>query len=282
VLSESALWFAAQLVLAAIMILLGRVVARQQTAVWRLVAIAATGAALLWPLMRWFPDRFLHLLGSRVLMHIEVIGLIPAVLLLFTIAAYHARCFQHRRLSVWLVLMCAIYFVRNGLWMICPPVPNLGETTLWHGVCMQSTSYTCVAASLVTLLRAVDVPATETEMAHLSMTEINNGATDTRAVNALEQKLAGRDLEIRYETMDFDRLRRVDKPCLVSTKFAYFISHMVPVLEADENRVVLGDPLTGRRTISADEFKNLWSRRGIYLHAAQRTARTSEAAPELN
>ena len=281
-LSENAIWFAAQLVAAALMILLGRVVARQRPAVWRMVAIAATGAALLWPLMRWFPARFLHLFGSRVLMHIEVIGLIPAVLLLFTIAAYHAQCFKHRRLSVWLVLMCAIYFVRNGLWMICPPVPNLGETKYWHGVCMQSTSYTCVAASLVTLLHAYDIPTSETEMAHLSMTERNNGATDTRAVNALERKLAGRDIEVHYEKMDFERLCRVDKPCLVSTTFAYFVSHMVPVLEANERAVVLGDPLTGRRTITAEEFQNLWSERGIYLHAPAHTAsivRKSEPTP---
>ena len=70
-LSDSAPWFVAQLVLAAIMVWLGRVVARRRAAVWRAVAIVATGAALLWPLMRWFPDRFLHLLGSRVLMHID-------------------------------------------------------------------------------------------------------------------------------------------------------------------------------------------------------------------
>lgn len=278
--SESALWFAALLMLAAAMILLGSVVTRRRPAVWKSVAVAATCTALFWPLMRWFPDRFLRLLGSDVLMHIEVLGVIPAVLLLFTIAARHAQCFKQRRLSVWLVLMCTIYFVRNGLWMVCPPVPDLGTVNLQNGVCLQSTNYTCVAASLVTLLRAYGVPATETEMARLSRTEINYGTTDTRAVHALEEKLARRDVEIRYETMDYDRLRQADKPCLVSTKFSYFISHMVPVLEADENRVVLGDPLTGRRTLSVADFKEIWSDRGIYLHAPSPTASiVQEAAP---
>ena len=270
--SESALWFGVQLALAAAMILLGSVVARQRPALWKSVAVAAAGAALIWPLMRWHPDLFLHVLGARVLMHIEVIGLIPAVLLLFTIAARHADCFKQRRLSVWLVLVCVMYFIRNGLWMIYPPVPDLGQTQYRNGVCMQSTSYTCVAASLVTLLNAYEVPTTETEMARLSRTEEGNGTTDTRAVNALEQKLAGRGVEVRYETMDYDRLQEVDKPCLVATAYGYFVSHMVPVLSADKDAVVLGDPLTGRRTLSVAEFRKIWRARGIYLHAPAGTA----------
>ncbi len=266
---ESVTWFAAQAIIAGGMIPLGRRLARARAVAWKSAATVATVAALLWPLMRWHPAHALALLGAPVMMYIEVTGMIPAVLLLFTIASVHVRRLSERRLSILLVVVCGLYFVRCGLWMVRPPVPDLGATSVRDGVCLQSTPYTCVAASLVTLLRAHGVDATETEMARLSDTEVGGGATDTRALRALERKLAGRPLEIRYEVMDYERLRHIRMPCLVSTKFGYFVSHMVPVLAAHEGEVALGDPLTGRRTVPVDEFRNIWHRRGIWLRPAQ-------------
>jgi hypothetical protein len=264
---ESAIWFAAQCALGAVTVLLGRCVATARPLVWKSTAAVATVLALLWPLMRWFPADALGLLGARVLMHIEVTGMIPAVLLVFTIGAAHVKRVSGRRLSALLVLVCALYFVRTGLWMVRPPVPELGKTKLQQGVCLQSTPYTCVAASLVTLLSAHGVPTTETEMARLSQTEVYGGATDTRAVRALERRLAGHPFEIHYEVMSYDRLRQVEPPCLVSTRFGFFVSHMMPVLSATERAVVLGDPLCGRRVLTVAEFRAIWHKRGIYLRS---------------
>jgi hypothetical protein len=266
---ESVTWFAAQGIIAGGMIPLGRRLARARAAVWKSAATLATVVALLWPLMRWYPAHALALVGTPVMIYIEVTGMIPAVLLLFTIASVHVRRLSERRLSILLVVVCGLYFVRCGLWMVRLPLPDLGATSVRDGVCLQSTPYTCVAASLVTLLRAHGVDATETEMARLSDTEAGGGATDTRAVRALERKLAGRPFDIRYEAMDYERLRQIRMPCVVSTKFGYFVSHMVPVLAADENEVTLGDPLTGRRTMPVDGFRNIWHKRGIWLRPAQ-------------
>ena len=262
---ESVSWFSAQLAVGIMLFVLGRLVVRARPPVWKTVATGATVVALAWPLMRWYPGWFLDLLGARVLMYIEVTGMIPSVILLFTIAAAQVRRMPQRRLSVLLVLVCGLYFVRSGLWMVREPIPDLGKTRINQGVCMQSTHYTCVAASLVTLLYAYGIEATETEMARLCYTEVDRGATDTRAISALEKKLDGREYEICYEMMDYDRLRQVHLPCLVSTDFAFFISHMTPVLSAGDEEVVLGDPLTGRRALSTADFKDVWQGRGIYL-----------------
>jgi len=193
---------------------------------------------------------------------------VPAALV-FAIAACHLHTARARRLTVGLLAVCLLYFTKSGLWMLKPPVPDLNTATYTDGVCRQSTGYTCVAASLVTLLRAYGIETSETEMARLSLTEIDGGATDARAIYALERKLTGTPLRPRYERMDFARLCAAPKPCLVSTDWGYFSSHMLPVMEASHDTVMLGDPLTGPRTVPADEFLTQWHRRGIYLASTE-------------
>ena len=123
----------------------------------------------------------------------------------------------------------------------------------------------CVAASLVTMLAAHGIEATETEMARLSHTTIEGGTTDTRAVYALQRKLASGGFTVRYETADYERLKALPLPCVVSIDWGYFSSHMVPVLSVDDAGVTLGDPLTGPRQVDRTEFTDLWYERAIYL-----------------
>ena len=204
-------------------------------------------------------------MDADIYIFIEVTGIIVPAALLLTIATIHVPRKTERRAICVLLAMCILYFVRYGLWMVRPPLPSLDDNRFVGTVCLQSTSYTCVAASLVTLLRAHGIQATETEMARLSFTEYCGGTTDSRAFRALRHKLADRPVEIRYEQMDYDRLRSIPLPCVVSINWGYFVSHMVPVLAADDRYVMLGDPSTGPRRVSVPDFLKLWHKRGIYL-----------------
>ncbi len=122
-----------------------------------------------------------------------------------------------------------------------------------------------MAASMVTTLKAYGIASTETEMAHLSHTEVNGGTTDSRAVAGLETKLVGQPIEVCYERMAYNRLKAVPKPCMVSIKWDYFVSHMVPVLEANDECVRVGDPLKGIYEMPVNEFRSVWHKSGIYL-----------------
>jgi predicted double-glycine peptidase len=157
--------------------------------------------------------------------------------------------------------------------MLKPQVPQSKMSTYVDGVCRQTTDYTCVAASLVTLLHTYGITATETEMARLSYTEIGSGSTDTRAVCALQRKLAGQPVNVRYEHMDFDRLRQLNRPCMVPLEWGYFTSHMVAVLSVTDGGVSLGDPLTGQRDVDKAEFMRGWLRRAIYLDGLNTAAK---------
>jgi hypothetical protein len=179
--AESTLWFAAQALAASAAVILGLRVARARPAIWRPVAVVATALMLLWPLVRVFPAAPLELLGPGIVIFIEVTGIVIPAALLFAIASGVVQRARDRRALRLLLVVCALYFVRSGLWMVHPPVPELSTATFEDGVCRQSTDYTCVAASLVTLLHAHGIEATETEMARLSYTEVGNGATDSRA-----------------------------------------------------------------------------------------------------
>jgi hypothetical protein len=264
------LWsvFAIQAALALAAFLIAPWVARRSSRVWRSVCFISLGVLLLWPLFRFFPVPAIRLLGAPVVASIELTGLfIPATLLL-AVAARHVPKPRDRRAILLLIPFAAIYFVRAGKWMLVPPlpaVPELGPSRIVDGVCMQKTGYTCVAASMVTMLRAHGMSVSETEMARLAHVEIDGGATDSRALWALERLLDGTMLKPRYESMDYAGLIAAPKPCLVQVDFGFFVSHMVPVLAADAESVVLGDPLTGRRTIAASEFEREWKRNVIML-----------------
>ncbi len=261
--------FIIQAFLAALGLVLAPRLARAPAPVWRSVCIAALALLLLWPLMRVWPTAPIRLLGAPFVACIELTGLfVPAVLLL-AIAARHVPRPSDRRALYLLIPVAGAYFVKAGWWMLAPP-PRLESPTEIDsaGIARQTTGYTCVAASLVTVLRARGLDVSEQEMVDLTRTESGGGATDSRALWALEQRLAGTGLRARYESLDFSALRAVPKPCLVQLDFSYFYSHMSVVLDATPAGVVLGDPLLGRRELSVDAFRTQWKGQAIVVEPA--------------
>lgn len=262
---ESTLWFAGQLVGTGAAALLGWRLGRAHRRVWQPAAIIAAVLTLLWPLMRLRPLWYIHFPGPAVVIFIEVTGVILPAALLFALASARAQRPRERRALRLLIVVCVLYLVRNGLWMVRPEVPDLRTATYADRVCRQSTDYTCVAASLVTLLDRYGIPATETEMARLSYTEPGNGTTDTRAVYALQRKLAGTRWTPCYERCTYARFMELPQPSIVALRWGYFTSHMVPVLAATPDGVDIGDPLTGPRHLSPAEFQAEWLHRVVYL-----------------
>ncbi len=272
---ESLLWFSFQVAGAVAAGVVGWRIGGRGARAWRRAAIVATGLMLAWPLMRLFPAHVIRWLGAHFVMFVEVTGIVIPATLLFTIAARNSRTSGQRRAVRLLIPVCCLYFIRYGLWMVRPGIDELGPMYLEGQVCRQSTGYTCVAASLVTLLKTYGYETTETEMARLSHTEFNWGTTDTRAVAALQDRLAGERVEVCYEEMDFERLKAVPKPCVVPVRWNYFVSHMVPVLAADDKRVRVGDPMNGMTDQAAADFQKVWHGRGIYLVDHRESARSN-------
>ncbi len=224
---------------------------------------AMLGLLLVWPLMRFFPEQPIRWLGAGRVACVELTGLFVPASMLFLLAARRVPRASDGRALRLLVGICLVYFLRVGWWMIRSSGPEIGETRMEGGVCLQSTGYTCVAASCVTVLRARGIDASEAEMARLSRTEVNGGATDSRAVWALETALTGTDWRVDYRVTDLAGLAAAPKPCMAQIGWGFFMAHMVAVMDVEEETVVLGDPLSGVRRVKASEFEKTWKGRVI-------------------
>ncbi|MBC7770890.1 MAG: hypothetical protein H7210_00210 [Pyrinomonadaceae bacterium] len=256
--------FAVQLVLAVAAFLIAPRIARASKPAWVGTSVVALGVLLCWPLLRVVPVQAIELMGARFVACIELTGLAVPAVLLFGVASRHLPRQSDRRAVLMLTAVAAIYFVKAGWWMVSPGVVGLGPTNIdGHGLCRQSTEYTCVAASMVTVLRARGIPAEETEMARLAYTQVGGGATDSRALWALESKLRGTELKPKYKRLDQAGLIAAAKPCMVQLDWGYFVSHMVPVMEASADRVVIGDPINGRREMTLQKFMAEWKGKAI-------------------
>jgi hypothetical protein len=256
--------FAAQVILAVGAFFAAPRIARASKTTWATVCGGALAILLLWPLLRVFPVQPIEALGAPFVACTELTGLAVPAVLFFAIAARHVPKQSDRRAILMLTAVAAIYFVKAGWWMISPGVPDLGPTQVDdHGVCRQTTGYTCVAASMVTMLRARAIPADELEMARLAYTQVGGGATDSRTLWALEKKLKGTGLRARYQRLDAQGLIAAPKPCMVQLDWGFFISHMVPVMSATPEIVVIGDPLSGQREMTMAEFLLKWKHTAI-------------------
>ncbi len=264
----SPIWFILQVVLTAIAAAAVPWVSRQKPMVWKTVAGAAFGALLLWPLMRVFPVAFVRWFGAETIAHLELTGQAVPAVLLFGILARHVPRKQDGRALLAVTLMAAVYFAKAGWWMVGSGVPDLGAAKNSGEdpmVAMQTTEYTCVAASMVTMLRAHGIETTETEMAQLANIEVGSGATDSRAILGLRRRLAGTGLVVEYQSLDLPGLIAAPKPVMVQLGWGYFTSHMVPVMDASEEFVVVGDPSLGKRKVPTENFLKQWKGQAIVV-----------------
>lgn len=133
-----------------------------------------------------------------------------------------------------------------------------------EGLCIQSTDYSCGAASAVMLLHQAGVASTEREMAELCWTNGLTGTDEFGVCMGLRRKLAGSGRRPALVRSDWDDLVRRRGPAMATIYFGFMIDHWVLVLEAREHEVVLLDPLAGRRVLTRDEFLAVW-RRGLVV-----------------
>lgn len=133
------------------------------------------------------------------------------------------------------------------------------------GVCVQNNHYTCGPAAAVTALRRLGIRAEEGELAVLSHTNPISGTPSDSLCIAL-QKLYGQDgLVCEYRHFKTISELRDAGVTIAVVKYKFLVDHYVTVLEVNDRRVVYGDPLTGRKMLSHEEFRDKWRSCGIAL-----------------
>ena len=139
------------------------------------------------------------------------------------------------------------------------------DTWLEDDVCLQTTSYTCGAASAVTALKQFGIDAEEKYMAFASSTSRTWGAPAYQLARAIEKTYGKQG--ITCEVKLFDTINELAGCCpvIVIVKYRPMIDHYVTVLEVETDSILVGDPLEGKERLTYLEFSEKWRKIGIIV-----------------
>ena len=133
------------------------------------------------------------------------------------------------------------------------------------GICLQSTDYTCGPAAAVTALCQLGIKASEGELAIHAYTTPETGTQDDLLVKAIEEEYSSQGITCTYRCFNSISELRGNCPAIVVTKYSFLIDHYVTVLKVTKDKVIFGDPSSGREMLSYEEFNKKWRSVGIIL-----------------
>ncbi len=169
-------------------------------------------------------------------------------------------------------------------WLIVRPL--LGSPPVcdnkWdeHGVCLQTSPYTCTAAAAATLLRQYDIPAEESEMADLCLTR--RGTTWLGLYRGLQLKVQDRAFDVEVIECDLDTMQKLNGPLILSVgidpekpyrdiyvkKWGWEPGQLHTVVRFDQQvrgLQLIGDPAVGLEGWNSEDFKTLYRGRVVRL-----------------
>lgn len=139
------------------------------------------------------------------------------------------------------------------------------DTWLEDDVCMQTTPYTCGAASAVTALKQFGIDAEEKDMAFASATSRVWGTPVYTLARTIEKSYGDQGISCDIKTFDtIDELAE-QCPVIVVIKYRAMIDHYVTVLKVTDDFVLIGDPLKGKERLLYPVFEQKWRKIGIVV-----------------
>lgn len=139
------------------------------------------------------------------------------------------------------------------------------ETNMDDGVCLQSTDYTCGAASAVTALKQLGIDAEESLLAVRSHTTSVYGADEDMLAIAIEKLYGDAGVQCQCRYYDSVDMLKDSCPVIAIVKYAPLVDHYVTIMEVDDNYVMIGDPLEGKVRLTHEDFKKKWRFVGIEI-----------------
>ena len=114
---------------------------------------------------------------------------------------------------------------------------------------------------MVTLLRVFGIPATEGEMAQLSLYAPGSGLSAHQAAYVLMKKFkhTSRNRRVAVEVPAGDNIGELPTSFLAGIKYSFWTNHMVCVLRVVDKGMIVGNPLSGRNKWDLDYFKSKWT-----------------------
>jgi hypothetical protein len=173
------------------------------------------------------------------------------------------------RIAITVLMVWVVFQV--SAWPFLAPAFNRDELAAFatrvdgDGVCLQNSDYTCGPAAAVTALRRLGFTAEEGEIARLCNTSSAMGTPPDILSRALQRRYGAEGLVSEYRP--FKSVAELKQPgySLALIKFAFLLDHYATVLEVGDTTITVGDPLTGKATLTHEEFAKKWRFVGVVL-----------------
>ncbi|MDD5326456.1 MAG: cysteine peptidase family C39 domain-containing protein [Phycisphaerae bacterium] len=172
------------------------------------------------------------------------------------------------------VVICFLMIVVVGWFSVMPflapalienHLANLKTLLDSNGICFQTTAYTCAPAAAVTALGKLGLTAEEGELAILAHTSPVAGTLPGCLRTALQNRYGSEGLRCQYRRFDSIAQLKDAGLTLAVVKNALLSDHCIAVLEVRDNTVIVADPVTGKRSLSHEQFEKIWRFSGIVL-----------------
>lgn len=167
------------------------------------------------------------------------------------------------------ILFCVINYGPT-IWMHYE-LKNLQTTFSKDGICIQTTGFTCGPAAAVTVLHQLGIDAQESELAIYSKcTAQKGGTTNELLVSAVKKLYGSKGIECSY--LSFDSINQLKDKCplIAIISLSPVVSHYTVVLEVTEDKVIIGDPIGGKKEWSYEDFQKRCSTTAIILKRASK------------
>jgi hypothetical protein len=187
-----------------------------------------------------------------------------AISMLF--ATLIARLPRPRRRMVWLLL--AVMLLAHALLPVIAPLAvrsSLARARTrfdTHGVCLQTTPYTCGPAAAVTCLRQLGITAREGLLAIDARCGPFVGTDERFLAQTVSRNFPTISVDCRY----VESLDDLAVPAVVVTWQRSVGGHFIAVLRVSADDVTIGDPLAGLQHLSRADFLAIWQHASISFH----------------
>ena len=187
------------------------------------------------------------------------------VMILFCTLAPRLELERQKRAVYAFVVMMALFHLCPFL---LPPLfveqySNLEDTWAVNNVCIQNTSQTCGPASAATALRALNIKASEAELATMARTSMIGGTMPWELAWAIECKFKKQGIACKVIHLSTIKELKNYIPFIATVYLSTFSDHYVTVLAVTDERVVIGCPLDGYKKLTHAEFEKVWRKGGI-------------------
>lgn len=228
-----------------------------------LALVVIYGIAIHFPVISFTPPISWMMMGRK---KFAVLGFIAAMVLTTPLSRLPLK---RDRVVISVLMTVVIFFI--SVWPFLAPAFNRNQLAHLHthidsdGICIQTTGYTCGPAAAVTALHKLGLPGDEGRLAIVSCTSSMTGTPPDILAEVLRKQYGKDGLLVQYRAFkNISELKQAGLTLAV-VKFSFMVDHYVTVLAVTNSEVIVGDPISGLRKMSYEDFRQQWRFVGIVL-----------------